>query len=409
MGTAVRQEQDMRWLLSSTFGRKFGGRKSARKHHLGRFLLLGVGGATIGGLLWQYDQNRSGGQKGSIFLKELGHLCNLQNIFQQSGDTFSFDRYHRVAAIESWVEKVVSSHSDSATLFSIGKTYEGRDIYVIRVSKGDNVARKAVFLEGGLHAREWISPASLLFLLNALLSKEDQDCDILDLVDVYILPLANPDGCEFSQTSRRMWRKNRSNCPTPILSSLGFWKGTDLNRNFPSSWGAGGGSTTWLQGSSLPFWETYIGSAPASEPETQAIMEFLQKHKTDLEAYVAVHSFGNLVIHPSPYSHMEDEGEERGEEDVEVEELGKSLASSLEQGSGGTDRYRSGAANKLNYSTVGSAADWARFKLGTRWVFTVELPDEEDGFFLGAENIPRVGQSLKVMLETLATYIERCS
>ena len=44
-----------------------------------------------------------------------------------------------------------------------------------------------------------------------------------------------------------------------------FWdqnvSGTDLNRNFPCSWGAGVGSTTWLQGSSLPFWETYIGRA----------------------------------------------------------------------------------------------------------------------------------------------------
>merc|ERR1719222_1034260 len=107
---------------------------------------------------------------------------------------------------------------------------------------------------------------------------------------------------EYSQTSRRMGRKNRSACPTPILSLLGFWKGTDLNRNFPCSWGAGVGSTTWLQGSSLPFWETYIGSAPASEPETRAIMEFLHQHKTDIE-------------------------EEKGEEDVEVGELGKSLAS----------------------------------------------------------------------------------
>ena len=57
---------------------------------------------------------------------------------------------------------------------------------MIRVSKADNVARKAIFLEGGLHARydsesnrgakaahvqvrEWISPASLLFLLHDLL------------------------------------------------------------------------------------------------------------------------------------------------------------------------------------------------------------------------------------------------
>jgi len=89
-----------------------------------------------------------------------------------------------------------------------------------------------------------------------------------------------------------------------------------------------------------------------------------------------------------------------------VDELSKSLALSLEQGSGGFDRYKSGPANKLNQSTVGSATDWARFKLGTRWVFTVELPDKDDGFFVEAESIPRVGQSLKEMLATLATYIK---
>ena len=44
----------------------------------------------------------------------------------------------------------------------------------------------------------------------------------------------------------------------PVVSLINVL-GTDLNRNFPCSWGAGVGSTTWLQGSSLPFWETYIG------------------------------------------------------------------------------------------------------------------------------------------------------
>lgn len=85
--------------------------------------------------------------------------------------------------------------------------------------------------------------------------------------------------------------------------------------------------------------------------------------------------------------------------------MGKVLASNLELGSGGVDRYRSGPAEDLHYSTVGSAAQWVRLKLGTRWVFTVELPDEEEGFLLGEENISRVGQSLTAMLSTLAKFI----
>jgi len=216
----------MRRQLSSTLGRLLARKRqgmSARKLHLGRSLLLGIGGATAGGLLWQYHLT-GWGQTGSIFLKELGHLYSLGNFFQQRREPFSFDKYHQFAEIESWLKQVASSYPDLASLFSIGKTHEGRDIYVVRVSKADNVARKAIFLEGGLHAREWISPASLLFLLNNLLRKDDQNGDILDLVDVYILPLANPDGYEFSQRSRRMWRKNRSPSHTPVLSFLGFWK-----------------------------------------------------------------------------------------------------------------------------------------------------------------------------------------
>ena len=87
--------------------------------------------------------------------------------------------------------------------------------------------------------------------------------------------------------------------------------GTDLNRNFPCAWGEGVGTGTWLQGSSLPFWETYIGddhflleiimtlfkfqvmyllvisgAAPASEPETKAMMDFLHQHQDDIEVKI---------------------------------------------------------------------------------------------------------------------------
>ena len=122
--------------------------------------------------------------------------------------------------------------------------------------------------------------------------------------------------------------------------------GTDLNRNFPCAWGEGVGTGTWLQGSSLPFWETYIGedhfllksliflfylrgctgvrtgdqgndglSPPASEWywgenfSTARVCKLIflpfvnfYWQKISLQAYLAIHSFGNLVIHPSPYS-----------------------------------------------------------------------------------------------------------
>ena len=118
----------MRRQLSSTLGRLVARKRqspSARKVHLGRSLLLGIGGAIAGGLLWQYHQ-KGLGQTGNIFLKvriekrvkchrclktivvkiaektvhlkydsklqELGHLCSLSNFLQQRGYSFSFDQ-----------------------------------------------------------------------------------------------------------------------------------------------------------------------------------------------------------------------------------------------------------------------------------------------------------------------------
>ena len=62
----------MRRQLSTTLGRLVAGKRetgqSARKPHLGRSLLLGIGGATAGGLLWRYGE-AGWGETGDIFLK----------------------------------------------------------------------------------------------------------------------------------------------------------------------------------------------------------------------------------------------------------------------------------------------------------------------------------------------------
>eukprot|EP00092_Neocalanus_flemingeri_P059541 GFUD01071198.1.p1 GENE.GFUD01071198.1~~GFUD01071198.1.p1 ORF type:complete len:330 (-),score=77.53 GFUD01071198.1:30-1019(-) len=318
-------------------------------------------------------------------------LVNLVTKEQATGE-ISFTEYHRVEEIYMWLKNMEMANKDVMELIKIGTTHENRDILVAKLSVGQtntNESRKAIFLEGGIHGREWISSAAVINLLQLILEKWDhRGCDI------YLLPLANPDGYEFSHSSRRMWRKNRGRSPNILLNTFGLCKGTDLNRNFPTFWGEDVTNFTWFEGSRLSCAETYIGAHPGSEPETKAIIDFVTQHREELSAYVSIHSFGNVVVYPDNYS-------DKPDVQSEVEMMAKKLAESLEEGSGGEDRYESGPIGCVRYRAVGSVEDWARHAMGIKWVYLVELPSNEDGFFFPSEEIPRVGSSLLNFLKTL--------
>jgi len=228
-----------------------------------------------------------------------GALAGLVTRQQVKGE-ITFTEYHRVEDIYMWLKNMQLANKQRLNLIKIGTTHEGRDILVAKLSSGDHTteSRRAIFLEGGIHGREWISSAALLNLIKLVIDQQEDfpDCDI------YILPLANPDGYEISHSSRRMWRKNRGSSPNLLLSTFGLCKGTDLNRNFPAAWGENVTNLTYWDGSRLSCMETFIGHEPGSEPETRAIMEFVTEHKEQLAAYISFHSFGNILVYPDRYS-----------------------------------------------------------------------------------------------------------
>ena len=123
------------------------------------------------------------------------------------------------------------------------------------MGRGTGVNRPAVWIDGGIHAREWISPATghyseflkgkplfhyfvisvaVSLIIRELVEDYDNNRDIVDNLDVYIMPVANPDGYEYSRTTDRMWRKTRSGSGSCI--------GVDPNRNWGYKWGGQGAS-----------------------------------------------------------------------------------------------------------------------------------------------------------------------
>ena len=114
-------------------------------------------------------------------------------------------------------------------------------------------------IPSGIHAREWIAPASVTYIIRELVENRSKlPKELLDL-DFYILPVFNPDGYEYSHTNDRMWRKNRS--------GNGRCLGADINRNFDFKFGGRGTSGD-------PCSEIYRGKSASSELETQSLMKF---------------------------------------------------------------------------------------------------------------------------------------
>ena len=97
---------------------------------------------------------------------------------------------------------------------TIGVTHENRKMKVVKICKGKAGCGKkpGMWIDGGMHAREWISPSVTTYLLRKLLDDRKNKFSnrhLIDKLDWYILPLANPDGYEWSRSKDRLWRKNR--------------------------------------------------------------------------------------------------------------------------------------------------------------------------------------------------------
>jgi murein tripeptide amidase MpaA len=122
-------------------------------------------------------------------------------------------RYHDLEDIYPWLESIPSLHPNLASRFVVGKSVLNRDMVGIKISNGvGNGKKPALWLDAGIHAREWITPAVMLWIIDEILTNYETDNEIRNMlngVDLYILPVFNVDGYEYTWNFQRTWRKNR--------------------------------------------------------------------------------------------------------------------------------------------------------------------------------------------------------
>ncbi|CAB4066845.1 Carboxypeptidase B,Carboxypeptidase O [Lepeophtheirus salmonis] len=259
---------------------------------------------------------------------------------------------------------------------SIGKSYEGRDLLVFKIGTPQPNYKPAIFIEGGIHAREWISPAATTYIIKEFVNNYEKNKEILDVFDFYILPILNPDGYAYTFRKDRLWRKSRSRNGGLIGAILPGCVGVDLNRNFGYKWLAKNSLFNARGGSRLTCLETYAGSKPFSEPETRALSNFLLNNKDKFQGYLSIHSFGQKVIYPYSYTNV------KIKDWKELHQMGNVIANTISKYSGVDAIYDVGTSSDVQYRASGGADDYVRGALGIKWVFLIELPDKgRHGFF----------------------------
>ncbi|MGE0616496.1 MAG: M14 family metallopeptidase [Bacteriovoracia bacterium] len=320
-------------------------------------------------------------------LKELqrrGHqiLGNFSAEVGRSGHEGTLDfpnadaRYHNYAELAAEMKRIHMSATDITRFQSIGQTPEGREMFAMNINTNPEdlasgkSSKPGIVYMGAHHAREHLSVEIPLMFLDYLIKNREDSAikTLLDNRDIWIIPMINPDGAEYdiATGTYKVWRKNRTK------NGNGTY-GVDLNRNYGYGWGTGGSSRN-------PNDETYMGTAPFSEKETQNVKAFVDA-RPNLKVLLSFHTFSELILYPwggthDPISNKEDLA------------AFQSMAKTMAAWNGYTPEQSSDL-----YIASGDTTDWAYATHGI-FAFTFELSPKSAfgsaGFYPGAKVIDKV-------------------
>uniref|UniRef100_A0A8B9TJN9 Carboxypeptidase A2 n=1 Tax=Anas platyrhynchos TaxID=8839 RepID=A0A8B9TJN9_ANAPL len=283
----------------------------------------------------------------------------------ERSSTFNYGIYHSLSSIYEELDNLASEYSNIVSKLQIGQSYEKRPLYVLKFSTGGS-NRPAIWLDAGIHSREWVTQASAMWIAKKLASDYGNDPSITSLLD-------KMDLCVFFQN--RMWRKTRSKHAGSLCI------GVDPNRN----WDAG----FW---SSNPCSDSYRGPSANSEVEVKSVVDFIKNHG-NVVAFLTLHSYSQLLMYPYGYKCTQPADYA---ELVRLNDLLLSLHGTT---------FTVGSICTTIYQASGGSIDWS-YDYGIKYSFAFELRDTgRYGFLLPASQIIPTAEETWLGLKTIIEHV----
>ncbi|XP_073952836.1 carboxypeptidase B-like isoform X1 [Choristoneura fumiferana] len=291
--------------------------------------------------------------------------------------------YHRLDVIHNFLDGLEADYPSLCTAGVIGSSLEGRDLKVLKISNSA-ASNASVWMDAGIHAREWIAPAVATYIANHFARNFKDLPTSITNKDWYFLPVMNPDGYEFSHTDNRMWRKNRA-------WHGGKCIGVDLNRNFSYGWGLKGSSDE-------PSNAFYRGPEPFSEPESSAVRDILGDSGIEFKVYITLHSYGQVILFPYAFR------EELAPDYVNLLEGATIMSKAIYETSGNT--YKVGISRDVMYGASGTSNDWSYGAAKIPFCYLLELRSKKHRFKVPQEEIEETGNEILKGVMALMEFVD---
>ncbi len=347
--------------------------------------------------------------------------------------SIAFDRFHRYAELTAILGAFATEHPELVSIESIGKSHEGRDIWVLTVSNtatGPADEKPAFWVDGNIHSTEVAASAATLYFLQTLVTQYGKDAEVTRALDTrafYVCPRINPDGAEWALADKPKWVRS-STRPYPwddeeiegltvedvdgdgrilqmrIPDSNGVWKdhpeqpGLMVRRDPVET---GGAYYRILPEGTMEGWDGFTlqvkkpkhgldlnrnfpanwrqefeqlgaGPFPTSEPEVRAVVEFVVGHP-NITGGVAFHTWSGVLLRP--FDHLADT-EMHAEDLWHYQKVGA-------KGTELTGYPAISVYHEFRYhpkQVIGGAFDWIYEHLGIfSWVVEIWSPMKEAG------------------------------
>lgn len=324
---------------------------------------------------------------GQIITEERVRLLEetLYSRYHRANDFF--DDFQTYDDILTYFNSLISKYENWLEPMVAGKTYEGREIYAVKLSTTNAPDLPGLHFQAQVHAREWLASPSLLYVLTSLLedytAKVPAVVELLDSVRIYITPMVNIDGYNYTWVSDRLWRKNRRR------NSDGTY-GVDINRN----WGP---ENTWCtSGSSRsPSSGTYCGESAFSEVETSTMRDFIASLGGNIKAGIDFHTYGPLLLWPWQYTYNK-----LPEPTYSMfESLGKTMENEL------NEDYKTGFISQQGSDLYPHSGGYIDYNWVINGMLTFTLEGRGNNFVVAPSNIKPAGEESYKGVLALIKYV----